>query len=75
MQGLEQADVELAVIVGAASMPLSKVMTLSRGDILALGRDVSGPVSLSVNGHEIAQAGVTLIGDRVAVELPRDRSK
>jgi flagellar motor switch protein FliN/FliY len=73
MPGLEQADVELTVVVGGASMPLSKVMTLSRGDVLTLGRYATGPVSLSANGHEIAKAAVTLIGDRVAIELPQTR--
>lgn len=51
-------------------MPLSKVMNLSRGDVLRLGRDTSGPVSITANGQEFAKAAVTLIGDRVAVELP-----
>lgn len=75
MPGLEQADVELTVVVGGASMPLSKVMTLARGDILPLGRDATGPVSLTANGHEVARVAVTLIGDRVGVELPRQGAK
>lgn len=75
MPGLEQADVELTIVVGGASMPLSRVMSLSRGDVLALGRDATGPVSLNANGHEFAKAAVTLIGDRVAVELPWEGAK
>lgn len=71
MLALEQAEVELTVTVGAAAMPLSKVMTLSRGDVLTLGRGAAAPVSLTANGHEVARAMVTLIGDRVAVELPK----
>lgn len=70
MPAFEQADVELTVVVGTASMPLSKVMNLSRGDVLRLGRDTTGPVSITANGQEFAKAAVTLIGDRVAVELP-----
>ncbi len=69
MPALEQAEVDLTIIVGAASMSLSKVMTLSRGDVLNLGRDAHGPVLVTANGQEIAKAMVTLIGDRVAVEL------
>jgi flagellar motor switch/type III secretory pathway protein FliN len=71
MPAFEQADVELTVLIGAAAMPLSRVMSLSRGDLLTLGRDATGPVSLTANGREVAKAAVTLIGDRVAVELAK----
>lgn len=71
MPALEQAETELTVVVGAAHMPLASVMTLSRGDIVSLGRDASGPVLVTANGHEVARATVTLIGDRVAVELAK----
>jgi flagellar motor switch protein FliN/FliY len=69
MPALEQAEVEVTVVVGAAAMPLARIMALSRGDIVRLGRDASGPVSLTANGQEVAKALVTLIGDRVGVEL------
>jgi flagellar motor switch protein FliN/FliY len=69
MPALEKVEVELTVVIGAASMPLSKVMALSRGDVLGLARDARGPVYLTANGHELAGALVTLIGDRVAIEL------
>lgn len=71
MPALEQAEVELTVVVGAAAMPLAKVMTLSRGDVVVLGRAATGPVCLTANGREIARASVVLIGDRVAVELSK----
>lgn len=71
MPAFEQADVEMTVLIGGSAMPLSRVMSLSRGDLLTLGRDATGPVSLMANGREIAKVAVTLIGDRVAVELPK----
>ena len=71
MPALEQADVELTVEVGATSLPLSKIMSLARGDLVSLGRSASGPVSIQANGLEFARAAVTLIGDRVGVALAR----
>ncbi|MDZ7627429.1 MAG: FliM/FliN family flagellar motor C-terminal domain-containing protein [Parvularculaceae bacterium] len=70
MSALEQAEVELTVVVGAATLPLSRIMSLSRGDVIGLGRDASGPISVLANGSLFAKAAVTLIGDRVGVELP-----
>ncbi|MFN3960002.1 MAG: FliM/FliN family flagellar motor switch protein [Parvularculaceae bacterium] len=69
MAALEQADVEITVLVGSAGVPLARLMTLSRGDVVTLDRGVSGPVSLLANGREIAKADVTLIGDRVAAAV------
>lgn len=69
MPALEQADVELTVEVGAAALPLSRIMSLARGDLVSLGRSASGPVSIQANGREIAKAAVTLMGDRVSVKL------
>lgn len=69
MAALEQADVEITVLVGSAGAPLSRLMALSRGDVLKLDRGVSGPVSLLANGREVAKADVTLIGDRIAVAV------
>ncbi len=59
------------IVVGAATLPLSRVMALSRGEVLSLGRDATGPIALVANSLEIAKASVTLIGDRVAVEIAR----
>ncbi len=69
MSALEQAEVELTVLVGAAVLPLAGVMALSRGDVLRLDRSVAGPVFLQANGLQIAKAEVSLNGDRVAARL------
>jgi flagellar motor switch protein FliN/FliY len=69
MPALEQADVELTIEVGSTAVPLSKIMSLARGELLSLGRSASGPVFVQANGREIAKAAVTLIGDRVGVTL------
>lgn len=69
MSALEQAEVELTVLVGAAVLPLAGVMALSRGDVLRLDRSVAGPVFLQANGLQIAKAEVSLNGDRVAATL------
>ncbi len=72
MPALEQADVELTVEVGTTALPLSKIMSLARGDLLSLGRSASGPVSIQANGQEIAKAAVMLMGDRIGVTLTGD---
>ena len=61
MAAVEQIDIELSFVVGAADMPLAVA--------LALGRDASKPISILANGRRIADGKVRLVGDRIAVEV------
>ncbi|MEZ5921293.1 MAG: FliM/FliN family flagellar motor C-terminal domain-containing protein [Parvularculaceae bacterium] len=69
MGAVEQIDVELTVVVGAAELKLAEVLRLGRGAVLSLKRDVSGPISILANGEPFAPAKVRLIGEKVAVEI------
>ncbi len=69
MPAFEQADIELTIEVGAIALPLSRIMSLARGDLLILGRRASGPVCVLANGIEFSKAEVALMGDRVGVAL------
>jgi flagellar motor switch protein FliN/FliY len=69
MAAVEQIDVELTIVVGAAEMPLAAAMALGRGAVIALGRDADKPISILANGRKIADGKVKLLGDRIAVEV------
>lgn len=69
MAAVEQIEVELAFVVGAAEMPLAEAMALGRGAVIPLGRDADKPISILANGRKIADGKVKLLGDRIAVEV------
>ncbi len=69
MAAVEQVDVELAFVVGAAEMPLAAAMALGRGAVIPLGRDAGKPISILANGRKIADGKVKLLGDRIAIEV------
>lgn len=67
MAAVEQVEIELSVVVGAAELPLAAALALGRGAVIALGRDASEPVAILANGRKIADGKVRLKGDRVVV--------
>ncbi len=67
MSAVEQIDVEMTIVVGAAEMPLAAAMALGRGAVIPLGRNAEEPVSIVANGRKIADGKVKIIGDRIAV--------
>ncbi len=67
MAAVEQIDVEMTIVVGAAEMPLAAAMALGRGAVIPLGRDAGKPVSIVANGRKIADGKVKIVGDRIAV--------
>jgi flagellar motor switch protein FliN/FliY len=62
-------EVEVAVVVGSAELPLQRLLNLSRGAVIALGRDAEEPLKVLANGVYIADARVALDGERVNAAL------
>lgn len=60
-----QIEVDVAVVVGGAELPLRRLLSLSRGAVIALGRDAEEPLRILANGVHIADARVVLDGERV----------
>ena len=58
-----QIPVSIYVMLGSASMPVSKLMKLGRGSVVALDRKVGEPIDLVVNGRVIARGEVVLLED------------
>jgi flagellar motor switch protein FliN/FliY len=69
MSAVEQIDIELTVVVGMASLPLTRFLKLGRGAVIQLGRDIASPVVILANGKSVARGRVKICGDRVAVEI------
>jgi flagellar motor switch protein FliN len=60
--------VNVQVILGATRMPLSRVMSLGPGSIVALDKELSEPVVLLVNGNEVAR-GLIVVVDETTGQL------
>jgi flagellar motor switch protein FliN len=61
---LLQIPISVRVILGTAKMPLSKVMALGPGSIIALDHKLSESVLLMINGNEFARGVVVVVDEK-----------
>lgn len=64
--------VDVQVVIGAATMPVSDLMRLSRGAVVPLDHRVGQPVDVVVNGRVIARGEMVVLdddGSRLGVSL------
>jgi flagellar motor switch protein FliN/FliY len=64
--------VKLQVVFGSASMPVSQLMKLGRGGVVALDRRVGDPVEIVVNGRVVARGDIVVVDEatsRLGVSL------
>ncbi len=55
--------VMVQVVLGTRRMPLSEVMALGPGSVVVLDQELSKPVSLQVNGSEVARGTLSIVDE------------
>lgn len=53
--------VDVQMVLGSASMPVSDLMALQKGSVVALDRRIGEPVDVVVNGRMIARGEITVM--------------
>lgn len=56
--------VTVQVVLGSRRMPLSEVMALGPGSVVVLEQELSQPVSLQVNGNEVARGTLGIVDEK-----------
>ena len=72
LDSILQISVTVQVFLGATSMPISDLMKLERGALVALDHNISDPVDVVVNGRVIARGELVALDDdpsRIGVKL------
>lgn len=62
-------ELSLTVEVGRLNIPLKDLVSVEPGQLLALDRMTSEPVSVLVNGKPFARGEIVAVGDRYGVRL------
>jgi flagellar motor switch protein FliN/FliY len=63
LDALMKIPVKVQVVLGTVKMPVAKVMELGRGSVLPLNQKLGEPVSIVVNGREIARGDVVILDE------------
>jgi flagellar motor switch protein FliN/FliY len=66
---IEKVDIDIAVVLGTATMPVHQVLRLGRGAIIELTTGDNDEVRIFANNFPVATGAVSISGNRIAVEV------
>ena len=69
MATLDKVSLDIAVVLGATTMPIHQALRLGRGAIIELDASEEDEVQILVNNFPVAKGTVVVSGNRIAVEL------
>ena len=69
MATLDKVSLDIAVVLGATSMPIHQALRLGRGAIIELDASEEDEVQILVNNVPIARGTVVVNANRIAVEI------
>jgi len=66
---LDKVSLDIAVVLGATSMPIHQALRLGRGAIIELDASEEDEVKILANNFPVAKGTVVVSGNRIAVEV------
>lgn len=69
MARIDNVGIDIAVVLGTATMPVHQVLRLGRGAIIELTGGDNDEVKILANNFPVARGTVSVIGNRIAVEV------
>lgn len=61
--------VQLAAVLGRATMPVNQLLRLGRGAVIELDRKVGEPVDIYVNNRLVARGEVLVVDDHLGITM------
>ena len=69
MSAVYDIPMQLAAVLGKASMPVNQLLRLGRGAVVELDRKVGEPVDLYVNNRLVARGEVLIVDDHLGITM------
>ena len=69
LEAVYGVPVQVAAVLGRATMPVSQLLRLGRGAVVTLDRKVGEPVDVYVNNRLVARGEVVVVDDYLAVTM------
>ena len=69
MATLDKVSLDIAVVLGATSMPVHQALRLGRGAIIELDASEEDEMKILANNFPVARGTVVVNGNRIAVEI------
>jgi flagellar motor switch protein FliN/FliY len=69
LSAIYDIPVQLGVVLGRATMPVSQLLRLGRGAVVELDRKVGEPVEIYVNNRLVARGEVLVVDDHLGITM------
>lgn len=69
LKSVYEIPVQISVVLGKTSMPISQLLKLGRGAVVELDRKVGEAVDVFVNDRLIAKGEVVIVEDRIGITM------
>ncbi|MFO1035631.1 MAG: flagellar motor switch protein FliN [Geminicoccaceae bacterium] len=69
LSAVYDVPVQLAAVLGKASMPVSQLLRLGRGAVVELDRRVGEPIDIYVNNRLVARGEVLIVDDHLGITM------
>lgn len=66
---VHRVEVELAVVLGRATMPMHQLLRMGRGAVIPLDTNETDELWILAAGHPIARGEITIQGDRLCITV------
>lgn len=69
LEAVYGVPIQVAAVLGRATMPVSQLLRLGRGVVVTLDRKVGEPVDVYVDNRLVARGEVVVVDDHLAVTM------
>jgi len=69
LEALYDVPVQVSVVLGCTTMPLSSILKLGKGAVIELERTVGEPIDVFVNNKKVAKGEIVIVDDKIGVTL------
>lgn len=69
LEAVYEIPVQISVVLGKTSMPVSQLLKLGRGAVVELDRKVGEPIDIYVNNRLVARGEVVVVEDRIGITM------
>ena len=71
MSQINAVDVEISVVLGRSVLPMSQLLRMGRGAVIALDASEQDEVWILANNHPVARGEIEIRDDRIASTVTR----
>ena len=71
MSQINAVDVEISVVLGRSVLPMSQLLRMGRGAVIALDASEQDEVWILANNHPVARGEIEIRDDRIAITVTR----